>query len=105
MNCNFGHAKDGEIGSIARTDAIHLAYGYVLGIPVVTDDSDMRDVATDFSITTISTLGLIKKLADIGEIADHKIEEIARRWIQDSDCPLRFNIEMREHFPHINYQG
>ena len=101
----FAHAKESESSSIARTDAIYLAYGVVLGIPVVTDDSGMRDVAAEFSVTTISTLGLIKKLSDIGEIADHKVEEIAKRWIQDSDCPSRFNIEMREFFSQINYQA
>lgn len=37
----------------SRIDARNLAYGFVLNIPVVTDDCDMRELAQAFNIRTM----------------------------------------------------
>ncbi|MBW1817323.1 MAG: DNA-binding protein, partial [Deltaproteobacteria bacterium] len=58
-------ARDSQF-SVSEVDIVGLAYSYVLKIPVVTDDSDMLEVAKEFEIKTYKTLEVMKLMMDSG---------------------------------------
>ena len=64
----------------SRVDARYLAYAYVLGISVVTDDADMLAVAKAFDIKTLRTLDLMKLMVDSEHIDMNKVREIVSFW-------------------------
>ena len=68
-------------------DARYLAYAYVLGISVVTDDQDMLAVAKIFGIKTLKTLDLMKLMLDGGHIDMTKVREIVSYWRYWRDLP------------------
>ena len=68
-------------------DARYLAYAYVLGISVVTDDADMLAVAEMFGIKTLKTLDLMKLMVNNGHIDMLKVREIISYWRYWGDLP------------------
>jgi hypothetical protein len=85
----------------SKVDATYLAYGYILHVPVVTDDRDMRSLARFFDIKTIKTIELMKTMFDVGHISKKKVNSIFEHWkyIDDlpadiyTDYPLLFPLE------------
>ncbi|WP_263080114.1 DNA-binding protein [Endozoicomonas sp. Mp262] len=71
----------------SKVDARYLAYAYVLGISVVTDDADMLAVAKVFNIKTLKTLDLMKLMVDSGHIDMNKVREIVGFWRYWGDMP------------------
>ena len=80
-------------GGPSRVDAWNIAYGYVLGIVVVTDDVSMRSVATEFGVPTISSLRLLQIMVEEAHINMPKVREVAAYWIFDGDKPANFRLE------------
>jgi hypothetical protein len=56
-----------ELGS-KWTDAKALAYGGMLGVPVVTDDRDMTELGQAFGIEMRGLLDLLKIMHAVGQI-------------------------------------
>lgn len=50
----------------SKVDAWYIAYAYELGVPVVTDDQDMAELAQAFDVRVLSTLELLKIMFDCG---------------------------------------
>ena len=98
----FEHSKASDDGPLARTDILYVAYGRVLEVPVVTDDVDMRELASDFGVASLSTLDLMKMLCEMDELSTHKVQEVISKWIRMRDCPANFPAEMREYFPMVD---
>lgn len=60
----------------SRIDVRALAYGAVLGVPVVTDDRDMSELGRVFGIEVWGLLDLIKLMHTKGYITSKEIENL-----------------------------
>lgn len=87
-----------ELPGPSRIDVEILSFAYVLGIPVVTDDSDMIDLANIFKIETIKTLGLLKLMLDCGHIDMNKVRQITSYWSYISDFPKNYASDYKKLF-------
>jgi hypothetical protein len=76
-----------ELPGPSRIDVCYLSYGYVLNIPVVTDDQDMRELAEVFNIKTLVTLELMKVMHDCEHITLAKVKETYGYWDYSRDMP------------------
>lgn len=83
---------------ISRVDIRCLAQGYVQDIPVVTDDTDMLEVAEAFDIPTMKTLELMELMLRCGHINMKKIREIVTYWDYIGDKPPNFRKDYRKLF-------
>ena len=61
---------------VSLTDIRCLAYGWVLDFPVVTEDSDMTELANAFKIKVMKTLELVKLMYTKKHITDEQILEL-----------------------------
>jgi hypothetical protein len=82
----------------SRTDALHLSYGYVLGVAVVTDDTDMRALADVFDVKVMKTLELLKLMLDKGRVDMVMVKRIAAYWSYEVDRPKDFATDYRRLF-------
>jgi hypothetical protein len=87
-----------ELVGPSRIDALYLSYGYVLKIPVVTDDKDMRTLATAFDIQTMVSLELLKIMLDCGHINRGKVKEIYGYWEYSNDIPYNAKADLARLF-------
>jgi hypothetical protein len=87
-----------EMPGPSRIDAIYLSYGYVLKIPVVTDDRDMRELGAAFEIETMATLELMKIMLDCGHINRGKVKEIYGYWGYSNDVPYNAKADLARLF-------
>lgn len=87
-----------EYPGVSRVDVIVLAHASVLGVPVVTDDNDMLDLANDFDVTTMNTLSLLKLMLDCDYIDMAKVREIAGYLAYSKDKPRDFRRDYKKIF-------
>ena len=87
-------ARESQL-SVSEVDIVGLAYAYVLKIPVVTDDSDMLEVAKEFEISTYKTLELMKLMMDSGFVKMKQIRSIASYWAYQNDTPKSFRKDFK----------
>ena len=66
-----------------------VATALELNIPVVTDDQDMIELAREFQVKTISSLGLMKLMKEAGHIDDEKVDMVVDQWMYDNDTPYK----------------
>lgn len=78
---------------VSRVDIQCLAQGYILDIPVVTDDADMIQLANDFDIHTIKTLNLMSQMLECDHINMDKVRQIVAYWIYIEDKPGNFRAD------------
>ena len=83
---------------LSKVDITALAHAYVLDIPIVTDDSDMLDLAVEFNIKTLKTLELLKLMLDCRRIDITIVRQIASYWIYDDDKPKSFAADYKKLF-------
>jgi len=83
------HKIDNRL-SVSEVDIIYLANGYALDIYVVSDDTDMLEVADAFSIKTKKTQELLHLMLECGHIDMTKVRQIAAYWEYISDKPANF---------------
>jgi predicted nuclease of predicted toxin-antitoxin system len=91
------HAKDSH-PSLSRVDITALAHAYVLDIPIVTDDSDMLDLAVEFNIKALKTLELLKLMLDCRRIDITIVRKIAAYWNYGDDKPKSFASDYKKLF-------
>lgn len=82
----------------SRVDVTVLSYGYVLSIPVVTDDSDMAELGRTFGVALLTTLELLRLMLDCGHVSLEKIREIVSYWTYLGDKPRDLPHEFRRLF-------
>ncbi len=87
-----------ELPGPSRVDVTVLSYAYMLGIPVVTDDDDMIQLAEAFGITVRKTLDLLKMMLDGGHIDMAKVRSIVAYWSYVDDHPKDFVANYRRLF-------
>jgi predicted nucleic acid-binding protein len=66
-----------------------VATALVLGIPVLTDDRDMIELATEFEVSHLSSLGVMKLMLEAGHIDEEKLTMVVEQWMYDNDIPHR----------------
>jgi rRNA maturation endonuclease Nob1 len=74
--------------NLSREDLKALAVGYVMGIPVVTDDGGMIEVATANGIECWSTIKLLRIMQTAGRIDLETVTQIIEYWDYDKDLPM-----------------
>lgn len=90
-------AREGQL-SVSEVDVRGLAYAYVLKMPIVTDDSEMLEVAKEFEIKTFKTLELMKLMVDSGFVEMKQIKPIVSYWIYQNDTPKSFLKDFKRIF-------
>lgn len=85
----------------SRVDALYIAYALELGIPVVTDDQDMAELAAVFEVSSMPTLELLKLMYDKGHVDLIKIKGITDYWIAIGDCPANLHRDIKRFFPEL----
>ena len=83
---------------VSKVDVLCLAHAEQLGIPVVTDDEEMRVVAGEYGISTYKTIELLKLMLDCRYIDIEKIREIAAYWTYLNDNPKDFIADYKKLF-------
>lgn len=83
---------------VSKVDVRCLAHAEHLGIPVVTDDEEMREAAASYGIKTLKTLDLLKLMLDCDHIERLKIREIAAYLIYQNDTPKAFRKDFKRIF-------
>ncbi|MEZ4599652.1 MAG: hypothetical protein R2940_07670 [Syntrophotaleaceae bacterium] len=75
-----------ELGA-SPADVKAIAYGYVLGIPVVTDDNDMLTLGTEFGVKMIRLIDLLRLMHDCGHVNKSQITSLVQHLEYDNDLP------------------
>jgi len=83
---------------VSKVDVLCLAHAEQLGMPVVTDDEEMREAAANYNIKTLKTLELLKLMLDCGHIDLPKIREVAAYLIYQNDTPKDFRKDFKKIF-------
>jgi len=83
---------------VSEVDVSGLAYAYALNIPMVTDDSEMLEVAKEFGIKTYKTLELMRLMMDDGLIKMKTIRQIVSYWTYQNDEPKSFRRDYKRLF-------
>ena len=66
-----------------------VAIAMVLGIRVVTDDRDMIELAKEFDVQHLTSMGLMKLMLDEEHIDAEKVDQVVEQWVYDNDTPHR----------------
>ncbi|MBN1906583.1 MAG: DNA-binding protein [Deltaproteobacteria bacterium] len=90
-------AREEELG-VSKVDLTALSYAYVLGIPIVTDDSDMITLAKEYEIVVFKSLTLLHLMYKAGHITKRKVREIASYWVYLNDTPKRYKEDYERLF-------
>lgn len=90
--------KRTEYPTVSRVDVTVLAHAYALGLPVVTDDTDMLALAKDFEIITFKTFDLLKLMLECGHIDMVKVREIAGYLLYQNDRSKEFKADYKRLF-------
>lgn len=84
--------------SISREDIYCISVAYVLNVTLVSDDSDLIQVAKDFDVNVLSTLGLLKLMLDNKHIDKNKIDAIVEYWKYNKDIPVNYKKDYKKLF-------
>ena len=76
----------------SEVDVRALSVGYVLSIPVVTDDKDMIDLARSLGIKVMRILDLLAIMVDSDHITHEKIKELVSYLHYHDDLPHKYFI-------------
>lgn len=76
--------------SVSEVDILYLAYGYVLDIYTVSDDTDMLELADVFNIKTMKTQELLYLMLECDHVDMEKVRQITAYWEYISDKPANF---------------
>ena len=87
-----------ELPGPSPVDVTVLSYAYVLGIPVVTDDTDMTALAEIFEVKVWKTLDLLKLMLDCGHIDMTRVRGVVAYWGYVGDFPKDFTLDYRRLF-------
>jgi predicted nucleic acid-binding protein len=77
--------------SLSREDIYCIATAQVLGVPLVSDDSNLLLTAKAFGIKTMMTLELLKLMVDCDFIEREEVEQIVDYLKYSNDFPPSFN--------------
>lgn len=87
-----------ELPGPSRVDALYVAYALELGVPVVTDDQDMTELAHTFDAEVMPTLELLRIMLDCCHTDMNTINGLCDYWRYISDLPANFKADYRRLF-------
>lgn len=93
----WNHVKENLMGT-SKVDALYIAYGFELKIPVVTDDQDMTTLANDFGCQAMPTLQVLKIMLDANHIDMKTIDGLVNYWRYIRDEPSNLAKDYRKYF-------
>lgn len=80
-------------------DTTIVATALVLQIRLVTDDRDMIELAKEFEVQQLTSLGLMKLMLDEQRIDDEMVDQVVEQWIYENDTPYRdWKVEFKKLF-------
>jgi hypothetical protein len=85
----------------SQVDALYIAYALELGVPVVTDDQDMTELAIEFEVQVMPTLELLKVMHDNNHADLKKVKAIVEYWRAIGDCPANLHRDLKRFFPDL----
>lgn len=71
----------------SRIDVRHLAYGFVLKAPLVSDDRDLLAVARTFDIEVMKSIELLQLMLECEHISAQKLDALVAYWRYWQDTP------------------
>lgn len=87
-----------ELPGPSKVDTWYVAYALELGVPVVTDDQDMTDLAKAFDAQVMPTLELLKIMLDCGHTDMKTINGLVEYWKYFADMPANFKPDYQRLF-------
>ncbi len=87
-----------ELPGPSRVDALYIAYALELGVPLVTDDRDMTELASVFDVQVMPTLELLKVMQDCGHVDMKTIDGLCEYWRYIADLPANFAVDYKRLF-------
>ncbi|QGS59038.1 type II toxin-antitoxin system VapC family toxin [Shewanella algae] len=87
-----------ELPGPSRVDAWYIAYALELGVPMVTDDQDMTELAKAFDAQVMSTLELLKIMLDSGHTDMKTIDGLIAFWRHFTDLPANVRADYQRLF-------
>lgn len=90
-------ARDNYL-NVSEVDIKYLATALELELTLITDDSDMIEVAIEFEIDVLKTLELLKLMLECSHIDIVKIKEITDYWVFNKDLPKDFKDDCKRLF-------
>lgn len=90
-----------ELPGPSKVDTWYIAYAIELGIPVVTDDKDMTELAIAFDAQVMPTLELMKIMYDSNHTDLKIIKGIVDYWRVIGDCPANLHRDLKRFFPKL----
>src|SRR5690606_7445882 len=87
-----------ELPGPSRVDAWYIAYALEWGVPVVTDDQDMTELAKAFDAQVMPTLELLRTMLDCGHTDVKTIHGLVEYWKYFSDIPANFKADYQRLF-------
>lgn len=88
-----------ELAGPSRVDALYIAYALELGIPIITDDQDMTELAITFDVKVMPTLELLKLMRDCEHVDLKTVRGIVSYWQAIGDCPAHLHRDIKRFFP------
>ena len=82
----------------SKVDALYIAYGLELDIPVVIDDQDMVELALVFDGKVMPSLELLKIMLDCGHTDMKMIQGLVDYWRYMSDRPANLEKDFARFF-------
>lgn len=98
----FGYLWDyvlTELPGPSEVDALYIAYGLELDVPVVTDDKDMTQLAGEFGAPVMRTLELLKVMYDCNHVSLEAIKGLCEYWRYSRDMPYMMDADFKKFFP------
>lgn len=80
------HNIESGLGA-SEADVKAVAYGYVLGIPVVTDDNDMLALGREFEVAMMRLIELLQLMYDCDHKTKSQINSLVEHLRYDNDLP------------------
>ena len=91
-------ANDFGFTSLSLEDINAMVYAMTFGIPLATDDDDLRNLSDQLGVALYKTLELLKLMVDATHIDLGKVRSIASYWIVMADCPKDFRSDFEKIF-------
>lgn len=76
--------------SLSSVDISYLAHGFVLDMPIVSDDEPMLEVAKEHAVPTMHTVELLALMLECRHIDIAKVRSIAKYLRYERDLPRTF---------------
>jgi len=94
----LGIANQFGFTGLSKADINGITYALILEIAMVTDDTDMAEVATQLGVKVMSTLELLKLMLDHQHIQSGIVNSVAGYWWHMADCPKDLKSDYKRIF-------